>query len=156
MMIDGKETKVGASEKKDLNQNISVINIGLVQARKYDMQLDKYVTKVTVQNSKTTSTDYADAKLAKQEINAKEVNSTTVVVEYTIRVTNKGEVAGYIKKIADYLPSDYKFSSELNKEWYQDKDAVYCTSLSDTKINPGESKDVKLTVIKQMKENNKE
>lgn len=152
--IDGKETKVGASEKLDLNKNISGINIGLVPAKKYDMQLDKFVTKVTVQNSKTTSTDYTDAKLAKQEINAKEVNSTTVVVEYTIRVTNKGEVAGYVKKIADYLSSDYKFSSELNKEWYQDKDTVYCTSLSDTKINPGESKEVKLTVIKQMKENN--
>ena len=105
------------------------------------MQLDKFVTKVTVQNSKTTSTDYTDAKLAKQEINAKEVNSTTVVVEYTIRVTNNGEVPGYIKKIADYLSSDYKFSSELNKDWYQDGSNVYCTSLADTKINPGESKD---------------
>ena len=118
------------------------------------MQLDKYVTKITVQNSKTVSTDYTDAKLAKQEINAKEVNSTTVVVEYTIRVTNKGEVSGYVKKIADYLSSDYKFSSELNKDWYQDGNNVYCIGLADTKINPGESKDVKLTVIKQMKENN--
>lgn len=152
--IDGKESKVGTTEKIDLTQNVSGINIGLVTAKKYDMQLDKYVTKITVQNSKTTTTEYTDTQLAKQEINAKEVNSTTVVVEYTIRVTNKGEVAGYVKKIADYLSSDYKFSSELNKEWYQDKDTVYCTSLSDTKINPGESKEVKLTVIKQMKENN--
>ena len=154
LTIDGKETKVGVTEKIDLTTNVASINIGLVPAKKYDMQLDKYVTKVTVQNSKTTSTDYTDAKLAKQEINAKEVNSTTVVVEYTIRVTNKGEVAGYIRKIADYLSSDYKFSSELNKDWYQDGSNVYCTSLADTKINPGESKDVKLTVIKQMKENN--
>ena len=154
LTIDGKETKVGVTEKIDLTTNVASINIGLVPAKKYDMQLDKYVTKVTVQNSKTRSTDYTDAKLAKQEINAKEVNSTTVVVEYTIRVTNKGEVAGYIRKIADYLSSDYKFSSELNKDWYQDGSNVYCTSLADTKINPGESKDVKLTVIKQMKENN--
>lgn len=154
LTIDGKETKVGVTEKIDLTTNVASINIGLVPAKKYDMQLDKYVTKVTVQNSKTTSTDYTDVKLAKQEINAKEVNSTTVVVEYTIRVTNKGEVAGYIRKIADYLSSDYKFSSELNKDWYQDGSNVYCTSLADTKINPGESKDVKLTVIKQMKENN--
>ena len=154
IIVDGKETKVGATEKIDLTNNVSGINIGLVPAKKYDMQLDKYVTKVTVQNSKTTTTEYKDAQLAKQEINAKEVNSTTVIVEYTIRVTNKGEVGGYVKKIADYLSSDYKFSSEINKEWYQDKDTVYCTSLSDTKINPGESKEVKLTVIKQMKENN--
>ena len=37
---------------------------------------------------------------------------------------------------------------------YQDGNNVYCIGLADTKINPGESKDVKLTVIKQMKENN--
>ena len=154
MTIDGKETKVGTTEKIDLKQNVSGINIGLVPAKKYDMQLDKYVTKITVQNSKTVSKDYDNEKLAKQEINGKEVNSTTVIVEYTIRVTNKGEVAGYVKKIADYLSSDYKFSSELNKDWYQDGSDVYCTSLADTKINPGESKDVKLTVIKQMKESN--
>ncbi len=152
--VDGKEEKVAVTEKIDVTKNTSGINIGLVPAKKYDMQLDKYVTKITVQNSKTVSTDYTDAKLAKQEINAKEVNSTTVVVEYTIRVTNKGEVAGYVKKIADYLSSDYKFSSELNKDWYQDGNNVYCIGLADTKINPGESKDVKLTVIKQMKENN--
>ena len=154
MTIDGKETKVGTTEKIVLKQNVSGINIGLVPAKKYDMQLDKYVTKITVQNSKTVSKDYDNEKLAKQEINGKEVNSTTVIVEYTIRVTNKGEVAGYVKKIADYLSSDYKFSSELNKDWYQDGSDVYCTSLADTKINPGESKDVKLTVIKQMKESN--
>lgn len=154
MTIDGKETKVGTTEKIDLTQNVSGINIGLVPAKKYDMQLDKYVTKITVQNSKTVSKDYDNEKLAKQEINGKEVNSTTVIVEYTIRVTNKGDVAGYVKKIADYLSSDYKFSSELNKDWYQDGSDVYCTSLADTKINPGESKDVKLTVIKQMKESN--
>ena len=154
MTIDGKETKVGTTEKIVLKQNVSGINIGLVPAKKYDMQLDKYVTKITVQNSKTVSKDYDNEKLAKQEINGKEVNSTTVIVEYTIRVTNKGEVAGYVKKIADYLSSDYKFSSELNKDWYQDGSDVYCTSLADIKINPGESKDVKLTVIKQMKESN--
>ena len=154
MTIDGKEVKVGTTEKIDLTKNISGINIGLIPAKKYDMQLDKYVTKITVQNSKTVSQDYDNEKLAKQEINGKEVNSTTVIVEYTIRVTNKGDVAGYVKKIADYLSSDYKFSSELNKDWYQDGTDVYCTSLANTKINPGESKDVKLTVIKQMNESN--
>lgn len=41
--------------------------------------------------------------------------ATTVVVEYTIKVTNEGEVDAYVRKIADYLSSDYKFSSELNK-----------------------------------------
>ena len=62
LTIDGKEEKVGVTEKIDLTTNVASINIGLVPAKKYDMQLEKYVTKVTVQNSKTTSTDYTDAR----------------------------------------------------------------------------------------------
>ena len=42
----------------------------------------------------------------------------------------------------------------MNKDWYQENGVVYSTSLADTKINPGESKDLKLIAIKQMKESN--
>lgn len=154
LTIDGKETKVAATEKINLAKDVSNFNIGLVPVKKFDMQLDKYVTKVTVQNSQTVTKDYNEEKLAKQEIKGKEVNSTTVVVEYTIRITNKGDVPGYVKKVADYLSSDYKFNSELNKDWYQENGVVYSTSLADTKINPGESKNLKLIAIKQMKESN--
>lgn len=154
LTIDGKETKVATTEKINLAKDVSNFNIGLVPVKKFDMQLDKYVTKVTVQNSQTVTKDYNEEKLAKQEIKGKEVNSTTVVVEYTIRITNKGDVPGYVKKVADYLSSDYKFNSELNKDWYQENGVVYSTSLADTKINPGESKDLKLIAIKQMKESN--
>lgn len=153
--IDGIESKVATTEVITINDdNIANINIGLILAKKYDLQLDKYISKVTVQNSKTVVKDYTDATLVKEEIDAKQVNSTTVVVEYTIKVTNKGDVSAYVKKIADYLSSDYKFSSELNKDWYQSGSDLYCTSLANEKIEPGESKDVKLTVIKTMKENN--
>lgn len=136
------------------DSNISNINIGLIIAKKYDLQLDKYISRVTVQNNKTETKTYTDVTLAKQEIDAKQVNSTIVVVEYTIRVTNKGDVAGYVKKIADYLSSDYKFNSQLNKDWYQSGDELYCTSLSNEKLEPGESKEIKLIVIKEMNENN--
>lgn len=153
--IDGKESKVAATQIININDNnISNINIGLVTAKNYDLQLDKYISKVTVQNNKTVTNTYKDATLVKQEIDAKQVNSTIIVVEYTIKVTNKGDVAAYVKKIADYLSSDYKFNSELNKDWYQSGKDVYCTSLANEKIAPGESREVTLTVIKEMKENN--
>ena len=153
--IDGTENKVAATEIINVNsENIANVNIGLITAKTYDLQLDKYISKVTVQNNKTVTNEYDNQTLAKAEIDAKQVNSTTVVVEYTIRVTNKGDVTAFVKKIADYLSSDYKFSSELNKDWYQSGNDVYCTSLANEKLEPGESKDIKLTVIKQMKENN--
>ena len=153
--INNEEKNVATTEIINVDtENIANINIGLINAKTYDLQLDKYITKVTVQNNKTVTNEYDNQTLAKAEIDAKQVNSTTVVVEYTIKVTNKGDVTAYVKKIADYLSSDYKFSSELNKDWYQSGSDVYCTSLANEKLEPGESKEVKLTVIKQMKENN--
>ena len=153
--VDGTDRKVAATEIINVDaENIANINIGLISAKTYDLQLDKYISKVTVQNNKTVTNSYNDVTLAKAEIDAKQVNSTTVVVEYTIKVTNKGDVTAYVKKIADYLSSDFKFSSELNKDWYQSGNTVYCSSLSNEKLEPGESKEVTLTVIKQMKENN--
>lgn len=153
--INDEEKNVAATEiLKVSSNNIANINMGLINAKKYDLQLDKYVSKVTVQNNKTVSKTYTNTTLAKEEIDAKQVNSTTVIVEYTITVTNKGDVAGYVRKIADYLSVDYKFSSELNKDWYQSGNDVYCTSLANEKIEPGESKSVTLTVIKTMSENN--
>ena len=155
LKINNEEKNVATTEIINVDaDNIANINIGLINAKTYDLQLDKYITKVTVQNNKTVTNEYNNQTLAKAEIDAKQVNSTTVVVEYTIKVTNKGDVTAYVKKIADYLSSDYKFSSELNKDWYQSGSDVYCTSLANEKLQPGESKEVKLTVIKQMKENN--
>lgn len=153
--INGVQSKIATTEIINIdNNNISNINIGLIIAKRYDLQLDKFISKVTVQNNKTVTNTYNEATLVKQEIDAKQVNNTMVIVEYTIRVTNKGDVVAYVKKIADYLSVDYKFNSELNKDWYQSGNDVYCTSLANEKIEPGQSKEVKLTVIKEMQEDN--
>ena len=154
LTIDNNTQKYGVTEKINLNKDATGINIGLIEKEKYDMQLDKYVSKITVQNSKTTTTNYENEKLAKQEIKAKEINSSIVIVEYTIKITNNGDVAGYVKKIADYLSSDYEFKADLNKDWYKEGNNVYSTSLADKKINPGESKEIKLTVVKHMNNSN--
>lgn len=153
--INGEQRKIAATEIINVDSNnISNINIGLIVAKRYDLQLDKFISKVTVQNNKTVTNTYNEATLVKQEIDAKQVNNTMAIVEYTIRVTNKGDVTAYVKKIADYLSVDYKFNSELNKDWYQSGSDVYCTSLANEKLEPGQSKEVKLTVIKEIKENN--
>lgn len=156
LTIDGEETLVGCTEViKIKDNNIGNINIGLQEAKIFDLKLDKYISKVTIQNSKGTVTnEYDNATIAKGEIDAKLVNGTTAVVEYKIKVTNEGEVEAYAKKIVDYLSSDYKFSSNLNKDWYQSEGMVYNTSLANEKILPGESKEVTLVVTKQMTENN--
>lgn len=137
------------------NNDISNINIGLTQLQEFDLKLDKYVSKIVIQNSAgTTVKQYDDETVAKAEIDGKKINGTTVIIEYKIRVTNAGQVPGYVRKIADYMPNDLKFSSELNKDWYQTGDTLYNASLANDQIAAGESKEVTLTLTKSMTENN--
>ena len=138
------------------NNSISGLNAGLVENKTFDLRLDKYVSKVIVQNSAGTKTiSYEKEKLAKVEIDAKKINGSTVIVEYRIDVTNEGEIAGYANEIIDYMPSDMKFSSELNKTWYAPNGSqLKNTELTNNIINPGETKSITLVLTKSMTENN--
>lgn len=140
------------------NANIYNIDIGLLESMKFDLSLTKTITKITKQNDEGIKTyDYTgkEKTLAKVEIPSKQVNKTNIIIEYTIKVTNEGNIPGYAKQIVDYLPSDLKFSSELNKEWYKSTDGnLYTKSLADTIINPGETKEIKLIVTKTTNEKN--
>ena len=140
------------------NGSVSGIDIGFVLADTFDLSLDKTITKMTVQSVKGTTTDtYENVKLAKTEIAAKYVSGATVYVEYEMKVTNKGDVAGYAKKIIDYLPEGMTFNSSLeaNSSWYTGTDGnIYSTALADRELAPGESATVKLVLTKQMTEEN--
>ena len=82
------------------------------------------------------------------------MSGSMVIIEYNIVVTNVGEVAGYARSIADYMPNDLTFSSELNKDWYESGNTLYTTALGNDIINPGESRTVTLTLTKTMGEDN--
>ena len=152
-------TSEGTTVKTDTlnvtNENIENINIGLVLNSKFDLELNKYITKVTVQNnSGTTEYNYNNEQLAKVEIKAKQMASSTVLVEYQIEVKNNGAVPGTATVIADYLPKGLKFNSEMNTNWYQGTDGnLYTEELKDIMLEPGESKQVKLVLTKAMTSN---
>lgn len=152
-------TSEGTTVKTDtldvINENIENINIGLVLNSKFDLELNKYITKVTVQNnSGTTEYNYKNEQLAKVEIKAKQMASSTVLVEYQIEVKNNGAVPGTATVIADYLPKGLKFNSEMNTNWYQGTDGnLYTEELKDIMLEPGESKQVKLVLTKAMTSN---
>lgn len=149
----GEVRKAGVSDKLELSsKDIENIDMGLVVNPQFDLRLDKVITKITVNDVKGTKEyNYKDSKLAKLDLNEKTINGTTIIVEYKIRITNEGGVAGYAKKIVDYLPKDMKFTSELNKDWYtSDNGNVYNQSLANTLIAPGETKELTLLLTKQM------
>ena len=156
LLIGETRQEVASTDIIDIDsENISDISIGLIELQNFDLQLNKYISRILVQNSAgTTTREYNNASTAKIELDAKQMSGSTVIIEYNIIVTNVGEVAGYARNIVDYMPSDLEFSSELNKDWYERDNALYTTAFANDIINPGESKTITLTLTKTMGEDN--
>ena len=151
LTINGQRQKVTSTDIVEVKNNVENINIGLVEIKAFDLKLDKYVSRILVQNSVgTTVKEYNDTTLAKTELREKTLQGSNVIVEYKIKVTNIGEAEGFVRKISDSMPTALKFSSELNKDWYQVGDKLYNNTLDKEKIKPGEAKEVKLTLTKTL------
>ena len=149
---EGKQVTAGVTEEIIIEkENKYDIDFGIVEDAKFDLKLDKVVSKITVNNKKGSTEHNYDKNFAKIDFESKYVDSSTMIVEYKITVTNEGAVPGYAKKVADYLPSELKFNSELNTDWYEGKDGtIYNASLANTIINPGESRELSLILTKSM------
>ena len=77
-----------------------------------------------------------------------------MVVEYTLRITNEGAIPGFAKRIADYIPDSLSFNSELNSDGFEGSDGtIYNTSLANTLINPGETKEISLILTSKITDN---
>ena len=163
----GNNTKIkdyiieATKEKVAITNNINLIadalvDVQLLELKEFNLKIDKYITKVIVQTQKETKTiEYQNKQLVRQEIPSKYISGATVLVEYTMNISNIGELAGYATEIVDYLPNDMKYHSELNTQWYEGEDGyLYNTSLATTEINPGETKTVKLVLLKTMTRDN--
>ena len=154
--LDGKRTIAGTTDViKITDDNARDIDIGLYSAEKFDLKLDKYISKITrtTPSSGTKTYEYNNSKAAKIEVLGSNLGKSSAIIEYKIVVTNEGAVAGYAKKIVDYLPKGVSFSTELNKDWYlSDNGNVYNASLANEIIKPGESKELTLVVTKKITE----
>lgn len=153
--IAGKEVLYALTDIIDVYNNVANINAGLKIKQNFDMELNKYISKISIQNNKETKTiECNNSKFEKVEIAAKKINNTLVVIEYTIEVKNTGDVSGYIGSIVDYLPESLEFNSEINTQWYLLDNNLYTNELSKTEIKPGETKTVNLVLTKSMNDNN--
>lgn len=149
--------RVAVTDEIEVNNNNTMnIDVGLIKNVIFDLKLDKYLNRVIVQNAGGTRTiEYNKEKLGKVEIDAKQVNNATVLVEYGIDITNEGEIPGYASEIVDHMPNDFKFNSELNKSWYTtDGKDIRNITLANEIIYPGQTKTVTITLIKTMTQNN--
>ena len=148
--IDGERRIAGITDILTVtNGNIRDIDIGLYTSEKFDLRLDKYVSKITLTTPTigTNTYNYDNEDLAKIEVLGQNLGKSDVAIEYKIVVTNEGAVPGYVRKIVDYLPEGVKFNTELNEDWFLSENGnIYNTSLENTKIEPGESKEVTLII----------
>ena len=132
------------------------IDMGLINKNKFDLALEKSVTKITVQNKDGVKAyNYDHKTLPKIDIHAKKIAGSTIIIEYAITVKNEGNVAGYVKNIVDYLPEGMEFNADLNTSWYAGKDGnAYTTALADQVLQPGEAREMNIVLTKKMTNTN--
>lgn len=128
------------------------INAGFVINKNFDMNINKGITKVTVNNKQGTKQyEFNSNNMAKVEIEGKYLKGSIILVEYEISITNNGELEGYAKLISDKIPEGMKFNSELNPDWYEGNDGnLYSVALANKKLASGETATVKLILTKEM------
>ncbi len=152
LSIDGMPKIYAVTDTIEItDRSVANISIGLVKAKEFDLKLDKYVTQVVVQSPSGTKVhSFNNSSLARVELEAKQMNSSSVVIEYAIVVTNVGEVDAYARDIMDKLPEGFEFSSELNKDWYLMGNEAHNASIANDVISPNESKTLTLVLTKDM------
>ena len=154
--INGDTVTAGLTDILIANSNLDNIDIGLIENKKFDLELKKYISKITVQtkDGKTKTYDYDNKQFAKVEIHSKKINAATAIIEYKMVITNNGELDGKAVQIIDKLPDGLNFKSELNSDWYEKDGNLYTNILSGQNINVGESKEVTLVLTKNINNNN--
>ena len=127
-------------------------DIEKIKVKYFDLALKKWVTESIVTfNGKTTvnktghTGDENPEPPAKVEIRQDRINKTTVKFKFNIKVTNEGEIEGYVKELIDYIPDGLKFVAEDNPKWrLTDDGKVLTDQLKDVLIKPGESQTVEI------------
>ena len=152
--LNGEQIEAGVTDILTIDNSVSNIDIGLVENKTFDLKLDKYISRVTVQtNKKTVTYSYDDQELVKVDIHSKELNGARVNVEYKIVVTNEGELSAKVGSVKDYLPDGFVLDDNMKQTWIQENDGtVINNSMANDNLNRGESVTLTLTATKTMTE----
>ena len=150
---DGKEIEDIDSTPNNKKDGEDDIDKETLRVKIFDLSLKKFVSKVYVtEDGKTAETKTGHTgkenpePVVKVELNRKKIKTTKVKYEYTIQVTNEGEIAGYATEVKDYVPEGLKFVKGDNPDWTENKDGSIVTRKLENKLlNPGETAEV--TVI---------
>lgn len=110
----------------------------------FDLKIEKDVKEVKVSNSKETNT-YTKKNandIIKIDIAKSKISETKIEVTYILKVTNVGEVEGFVTELTDMIPAGMTIISDEN--WTADGNTAKTTVLKDSLLQPGESKTVEI------------
>lgn len=119
------------------------INLGLSLRKKFEVKVNKYITRVEVTNALgvVTSKDYGNVKLAKLDV--KDINNLKIKVIYTIEIQNIKYYPGYVNLITEEVPDGMSFNPNYdeNKGWtLNEVGTLTNSSISNEVISENEKK----------------
>lgn len=153
LKIDGTSQVLGVTDVINIdNIGAMSVDIGLVDKTNFDLKLEKTISSVTIKNDEGTKVhNYNDVKNSKIEIRSKYYKSSVLDITYKFKVTNEGDIAGYVNKIVDYLPEDVQVVLNRSEGWYIGSDnGLYYNGLMEQEIKPGETKEFTLVLRKSL------
>lgn len=128
-------------------------DIEKIKVKYFDLALKKWVSKaIVIENGKETVTETGHTgeekpePVVKVDLNKSKLQDVVVKFEYQIKVTNEGEIAGYVKEISDYIPQGLKFVAADNPEWKEVDGKVVTDQLEGTLLQHNESATVTITL----------
>ncbi len=124
-------------------EDISEEQVHISYTRKLilDMQVEKKVKNIIV-NGVKDAVGEEDA-IQKIEIVASKLQTEQIQIEYTIRITNTGEIAGNIGKILEEIPKNFLYESSQNTvKWEQEGEYLVCKDYENVEIGVGESVEI--------------
>lgn len=136
-------------------------DIEKIRVRYFDLSLLKWVSKAIVYENGyktetvTGHTGYENPEpIVKVDLKNTSLDTVEVKFEYTIRITNEGEIAGYAKEISDYIPQGLKFIASDNPQWKEVDGKIVTRALENKLLQPGEYADVTVILTWINNENN--
>ena len=105
----------------------------------FNLKIEKLISKIFLDGKQQT---VSNGKLAKLEIHRNELDRADVVVEYTLKVSNTEEEAGYTT-LVETIPEGFTMRAEDNSGWSIENNTA---KLKTEILNVGEEKEYKVVL----------
>ena len=134
------------TEGKMTQDKITVIYY--YEKQKFNLSVDKWVSKVSVDGSEETAQNYnTKDQIYKLDIHRKKVNTANIKITYLIRITNTGEIEGTVGTLTELIPEGYSFNQQDNEIHWEETNGILTTDvLKDQTIEPGKYKEIEIVL----------